>query len=110
MLYLYIAAAIAFAAVSGYAAIEHSRAGKFEAQVSERDAKIEQQNQAIVATKAEGDRRVAAATQGVAKATTETARARSEAERLKGLQTAATPAGACPAALGAAEIRKGLKP
>ena len=40
VIWLYAAAAIAFAAVSGYAAIEHSRAGKFQAQVAERDARI----------------------------------------------------------------------
>lgn len=109
MIYLYIAAAIAFAGLGAYAKIEHSRADAAQAQVAERDAKIEQQNAAIKATKEEGDRRVAAASQGVVRATKETAAARTEAERLKTLSAAPTPAGACPAGAAMAEIRKGLK-
>ncbi len=108
MIYLYIAAAIAFAAVSGYAAIEHSRAGKFEAQVAERDARIESQNAAIATTKADGDRRVAEATKGVAKATKETQAARNEAERLRVATRAPSKPSACPAGDAVSEVRKGL--
>ncbi len=109
MIWLYAAAAIAFAAVSGYAAIEHSRAGKFEAQVAERDAKIEQQNAAIATTKADGERRVAEASKGVAKAATATKAARNEAERLRVVTRTVTVPGACPAADAVAELRKGLQ-
>ena len=68
MIYVYIIVAIAFAAVSGFAAIEHSRAGKYEAQVKERDAKIEQQNQAVEQLKTDSDRKAAAGAVALSKA------------------------------------------
>lgn len=109
MIYVYIAVAIAFAAVSGYAAIEHSRATAAKAELGECNTKIESQNAAIAATKADGDRRVAEAAKGAARAAKTTEAARTEAERLKALLAAAAPAGSCPAGAGVAEVRKGLK-
>ena len=99
------------AALSGlFGAWEHKGKLAAEAQVTALETKIEAQNQAVLAVKAEGDRRVAQARQGVATATQATQAARSEAERLRGLQSAPTPAGACPAGAAVAELRKGLKP
>ena len=109
MIYLLGAMALV-AALSGlWGGWEHNRAGKFEAQVSELNTKIEAQNAAIQQTKAEGDRRVAEATKGVARAIQTTRAAQTEAERLRSLQGAATPAGNCPAGSAVAELRKGLK-
>ena len=65
-------------------------------------------NEAAKAVAAEGARRVAQATQGAAKAKAEAKGAISEAERLRALAGAATPAGSCPAASAVAEIRRGL--
>lgn len=109
MIYLYIAAAIAFIALGGYAKIQNS--GKLEAQaeVSACNTKIEAQNLAVQQLKAEGDRRVAAAGKGIAKAAKATAKARSEAERLRVLASQPGTAGSCPAGEGVAEVRAGLK-
>ena len=109
MIWLYAAAAIAFAAALGYAKIEHSGKLEAQAQVQALGSKIEEQNAAVQQTKADGDRRVAAAQKGVQVATVATAKARSEAQRLRAMQGQPTPAGACPAASAVAEIRKGLQ-
>ena len=109
---IYVLGAFALvAALSGlWGGWEHKGKLEAQAQVAERDAKIEAQNQAIATTKAEGDRRVAAASAGAAKAAQATRAARSEAERLRGIQALPTPAGDCPAGVAVAEVRKGLKP
>lgn len=109
MIYLYIVVAIAFAAVSGYAAIEHSGKVAAEAELGACNTKIVSQNAAIATTKADGDRRVAEASKGVAKATKATQAARTEAERLAELLKNPPKPGACPAASGVAEIRRGLR-
>ena len=108
---IYILGAFAIvAALSGlYGAWEHKGKVAAEAQVAELGAKIEQQNQAILQVKAEGDRRVAEASKGVQNAARATQAARSEAERLRTLQNAPSPSSSCPAATAVAELRKGLK-
>ena len=110
MMYALIGMGIALAVAMGYAKIEHS--GKLEAQaeLGACNTKIEAQNLAVAALKTEGDRRVAAASKGVAKAKAATAKATSEAERLRVLAGQPAKPGACPAGEGVAEVRKGLKP
>ena len=75
MIYLYAAIAIAFAAVSGYAAIQHS--GKLQAQaetkacqtqVAAMGEQIKQQNAAVDNLKSVADAKAAAASQALAKA------------------------------------------
>ena len=68
MIWLYAAAAIAFAAVGAYAKIEHSGKLAAQAQVAERDARIEQQNQAVEQLKADSDRKAAAGAVALRKA------------------------------------------
>lgn len=108
MVYLYIVVAIAFAGLGAYAKIEHSGKLEAEAQVAERDAKITAQNAAIATTKADGDRRVAEAQKGIAKAATASQAARNEAERLRVASRTPAKPSACPAGDAVAEIRKGL--
>lgn len=110
MIYLYVAAAIAFAGMGIALKVEHSGKLTAQAQVAERDAKIEAQNEAVKVTKADGDRRVAEASKGVKAATQATAKARNEAERLRVASRAPTMPGACPAGDAVADIRAGLKP
>lgn len=102
--------ALAIAIATGWGKWEQHRAETAEAKVSAAEAKIEQQNSAIAATKADGDRRVAEASKGVARATKETKAAQSESARLLELAKSKTPPGACPAGNAVAELRKGLKP
>ncbi len=116
MIYLYIAAAIAFAGLGVWGKYEQTRADGAEAKVEALDSKIEQQNAAVQQTKADGDRRVAEAVKGVQAARKVTAGAQAEAARLRALaggpgkpQTP-TPAGSCPEAQAVAEIRRGLTP
>ena len=109
MIYLIGGMAIVIALLGGYADIQHSRAQAAQAQVQALGAKIEQQNQAIAATKADGDRRVAEAEKGLKAATDGAKAARSEAARLRALAQAKTPLGACPAGMAVAELRRGLK-
>ena len=73
------------------------------------EGKLEAQNKAISELKAEGDRRVAAASKGIARARTEAKAAISEAERLRTASKSSAPPGACPAASAATELRRGLK-
>ncbi len=60
-------------------------------------------------TKADGDRRVAAAEKGVQKAAAASRGAVQEAARLRAVQGQPAPAGACPAGAAVAEVRAGLK-
>lgn len=93
------------------------RQGKLtaQAQVAERDAKIEQQNQAVAATKADGDRRVAAATLGVQNARKATQALAADRDRLLAAAfrpdgtAKPTPPGACPEKQAAEIVRAGLK-
>ena len=110
MIYLIAGMGLVIVLLGGYADIQHNRVIAAKAELGECTAKIEQQNQAIAATKAEGDRRVAEASKGVKAATVATAKARSEADRLRGLAGGATPTGTCSSASAVAEIRKGLAP
>ena len=71
-------------------------------------ASIEAQNAAVQQLRVEGDRRIAAATIGVAKAQEGTKAARSEAERLRVLAGTQAEPSACPAGAAVAEVRKGL--
>jgi hypothetical protein len=92
---------------SGYAEAEAEFKPKLEACTSE----VQKANDAALAVKAEGDRRIAQASKGVAKARQEAKGAISEAEGLRGLAKAPTPpsaSGSCPAAAAVAEVRKGL--
>lgn len=109
LIYVIGALLLALALTGGYAKYEYTRAEGAEAKVETQKVKIESMNQASLATKADGDRRVAEASRGIARATKETALARTDAERLKGLQGSATPAVACPAGEAVSELRKGLK-
>ena len=70
---------------------------------------VEAQNQAIAATKAEGDRRIAAAAKGAAQARRDAQGAISEAERLRTITRTPAPAGSCPAGSAVAEVRKGFR-
>ena len=89
--------------------MEHSGKVAAEAQVAERDAKIQAQNAAVATTKADGDRRVAEAKKGITRAATATQEARKEAERLRvASRNTPTKPGACPAGDAVAEVRKGL--
>ena len=114
MIYLYIAAAIAFAGLGLYAKFEHAGKAEAEAKVETLETKITAQNSAIAQTKAEGDRRVAEATKGVQRATAATAAARGEAARLRALAglpgspAKPTPPGSCPEKDAVAELRKGF--
>lgn len=94
------------------------RQGKLtaQAQVAERDAKIEQQNAAIKATAEDGQRRVAAAALGVQTARKATQALAADRDRLlaaafkpDGTATP-TPPGACPEKAAAAIVRAGLRP
>lgn len=109
MIYLFAAMALAVAVAGGWGKWEQHRAETAEAKVEARDATIRQQNDAIAATKADGERRVSEATKGAARAAQGTQAARTEAGRLKGLLAAAAPAGACPAGAGVAKVREGLR-
>ncbi len=66
------------------------------------------QERAVQALKAEGEAKVAKATEGLRRATTASLAARSEAERLRGLAKGAAAATACPAGSAVEEVRKGL--
>ena len=76
-------------------------------QVKALGTQIVAQNDAVAALRAEGEARVARATKDAARAKEAASGARSEAERLRqaGKQAAT---GACPAADGVAEVRRGL--
>ena len=108
MLYALIGMAIAMAVAIGYAKIEHSGKLEARAELGSCNTKIEAQNLAVQQLKVEGERRIAAATRGVAKAQEGTKKARTEAERLRVLAGTQAEPSACPAAQGVAEIRKGL--
>ena len=71
--------------------------------------KLETQNKAIAELRAEGDRRVAAASKGIAASAKVTQAAVSEAARLRALHDGETPAGPCPAGIATDKIRAGLK-
>ena len=76
-------------------------------QVKALGSQIEAQNRAVDALKAEGDARVARATKDAASAKLAASGAISEAARLRAASKAGAN-GACPAADGVAEVRKGL--
>ncbi len=108
---LYLVGVMALVAtLSGlYGGWEHKGKLAAEAQFQACEAKIESQNAAIQQTKAEGDRRGAEASKGVKAATQATAKARSEAERLRTLTSSPNAPSACPAGQAVAEVRKGLQ-
>ena len=72
-------------------------------------AEVERANEAALATKAEGDRRIAAASKGAARARQDAQGAVSEAQRLRAFIAAPPTAEACPAASATARVREGLK-
>ena len=80
-----------------------------EASNKDLGGKIDAQNKAIADLKAEGDRRVAAASKGIAASAKVTEAAVSEAARLRALHGGETPAGPCPAGSATDKIRAGLK-
>ena len=82
---------------------------ELQPQIDSCHAAVQKQNDAVAALKAEGDRRIAAATKGVAKAQEGTKKARTEAERLRVLAGTQAEPSSCPAAQGVAEVRKGLQ-
>ena len=109
-----IAGIVLIGSLAGFVAMERKAGGdsvrsELQPKLTKCEADVEAQNQAILATKAEGDRRVAAASKGIARARTEAKAAISEAERLRTASKGSAPLGACPAASAAAEFRKGLK-
>jgi len=108
-LYWLLGMAIVAAVAGGYGAWEHKGKLAAEAETQACAAKLEAQNQAVLALKAEGDRRIAAAQKGLKAASEQGQAARSEAERLRGLVSGATPPGACPAGAAVSELRRGLK-
>lgn len=108
MMYVLGIMALITALTAGWGTWEHHSKVAAEAQVEELQTKVDAQNAAIKATKEEGDKRVAAATNGIIVATKTTKAAQDEAARLRALQMGATPAGPCPAGSAASEIRKGL--
>lgn len=110
MIYLIAGMAITIALLGAAVDVEHNRVIAAKAQVEALGSKVEQQNQAILATKADGDRRVKEAQDGLARATQGAASARAEAARLRTLaQSGKTPLGACPAGMAVAELRRGLR-
>ena len=109
MIYGLVAMGIALIVALGYAKIEHSGKLEAEAQLEACGTKIVAQNAAVQQLKVEGDRRVAAASKGVLAARKATARATSEAQRLRvAAAQPGSPGASCPAGEGVAEVRKGL--
>jgi multidrug resistance efflux pump len=98
LIYLYIAAAIAFAAVSGYAAIQHSGKLAAQAKVEACETKVEamgeqikQQNAAVDSLKATADAKAATAAQALAKAEGRAKLWDDQAKRLTGILTSRKP-------------------
>ena len=114
LLGILIAGIVLVGSLAGFVAMERKAGGdavraKLQPQLEACQVAVESQNQAIAKTKADGDRRVAEATKGVAKARTEAKAAISEAQRLRIASKGNAAPGACIAADAAAELRKGLK-
>lgn len=109
MIYLIGGMALVIVLLGAAVDVEHNRVKAAQSQVAALGSKIEQQNQAIAATKADGDRRVAEAQKGVQASQERTKAALSEAARLRALAAAKTPLGACPSGLAVAELRKGFR-
>lgn len=109
MIYVYLVVGALVLGLGAWGKYEQTRADGAEAQVQALGAKIEQQNQAVEQTKADGDRRVAEAQKGLKIASATAQGYRSEAQRLRSMVGQPTPAGNCPAGLAVAELRKGLK-
>ncbi len=109
MIYVIVIMVGLLAASSGYGWFQHEELTVAKSKVTTLETQISSQNKAVEATKAEGDKRVAQATKGVAAAATVTKAAVDEAARLRELQKGGTPAGACPAGMAVAELRKGMK-
>ena len=110
MIYLLGGLALVAALLGLWGDVQHQKVKAAEAKVELLQSTIDQQNAAVAATKADGDRRVAQATAGAARARQDTAQARSDAERLRQAGGVATPAGSCPEAIAVAEVKKGLRP
>ena len=107
--------AIGIAAAGGAIAIQTGRLhscqdhnAALQQQIVGLSAQIEAQNAAIAVLKAEGDRRVAAASKGAKAAREATVAARSEAQRLRDAAKAPGGAVACPAGRAVQTIRGGL--
>jgi hypothetical protein len=113
MIYVLVAMGIALAISSGYGYIQHEQKLVAEAKVTVLETQIGRQNDAVAVTKADGDRRVAQATKGVAASAAVTQAAVAEAARLRALGDVPTPpvvvASNCPAGAAVGQIRKGLQ-
>ena len=110
MTYAIIALAGALAISGLYGWNEHSQRQIAEEKVATLESQIGRQNDAVAATKAEGDKRVAQATKGVAASAAVTQAALEEAARLRMLSEAALPLPVdCPAGAAVAQIRRGLR-
>ena len=82
---------------------------ELQPQIDQCQGELTKANDAAKALKADGDRRVAEATKGVARARREAAGAISEAQRLRTASKTNAAPSACIAADAATELRKGLK-
>lgn len=109
MTYVIIVMGVMLAGASTYGWYQHEERVVAEAKVTTLEAQIGRQNDAVAATKAEGDKRVAQATKGVAASAAVTQAALEEAARLRKANEQGTPVGDCPAGAAAAQIRKGLR-
>ena len=78
-------------------------------QVSGLENAVATQNRAVEALAAESKAKQARAAQGLARATQEAGKYRTEAERLRALAAGQTKPSACPAGEAVREIRRGLK-
>ena len=111
----YLLGFLAVAGVVGTAYHTVKKSGYTEAQaelqpqIDQCQGELAKANDAAKAVKAEGDRRVAEASKGVAKAKREAAGAISEAQRLRTASKGNAAPSACPAADAASVLRSGLK-
>ncbi len=108
-----IAGIVLLGGITGFIAMERKAGGDavratLQPKIDKCEGELTKANDAAKAVQAEGERRIAAASAGVARARKEAAGAVSEAERLRGLAGGKAPASACPAASAVADIRKGL--
>ena len=109
MMYLLAGMALVTALTGAWGAWERHSKETAEAKVETLETRLDAQNKAVAALKAEGDRRVAQATKGIAASAKVTQAAVSEAARLRKAGEGSTPPGPCPAGIATDKIRAGLK-
>jgi len=111
VIYVILSLVVALGLSGGYGWYQGEKRELAEAKVTTLEAQIGRQNDAVAATKAEGDRRVAAATKGVAASAAVTQAMLGEAARLRKELESGIPVGTdCPAGAAVAQVRRGLRP